>query len=344
VYEHHRLIELEHEDERWVATVMHMRTNERFHVRTRVVVLAAGGMGRVFGHTTNPASAVGDAVLLASQAGCRLRDLHRMQFHPTGLRVHDMHGAAAPLITEALRGAGALIVNERGERFLHEVDERGELATRDVVTRALLDHLERSPDAAVFLDCRHLDRAVLQTTFPSFMQACAAHGMDPLRDLIPIEPVAHYQCGGIVTSLNGETGVPGLYAIGECASTGMHGATRLASNSLLEAVVTGLRCAQHIVDQEHIEPFRREMDSLSERLAHVVTHEPRATELRQLIDRVEQLRSQHHLLRVHDRQWYDDRSVLHASSLILRSLLTQADGTEPGRSADTSVRMSSRVP
>lgn len=206
------------------------------------IVLAMGGSGQRYRYTSNPPGATGDALLIAGQLGLPVRDLEWMQFHPTAAITPDDR-TTMPLITEALRGAGAYIVDEYGDRFLFCDDPRGELAPRDVVTSAILAHLDRTHAEHVYLDCRHLDMDLLGQHFPTFLRTCAELGYDPRYDRIPIRPAAHYQCGGIEAAIDGTTALDGIYAIGECARTGMHGANRLASNSLLEAGVMAIECA-----------------------------------------------------------------------------------------------------
>jgi L-aspartate oxidase len=208
-------------------------------------VLAMGGSGQLYPHTSNPPTARGDALQFARELGLPLRDLEWMQFHPTAFATRVFEGTS-PLITEALRGAGALLRNEAGERFMLRYDMRAELATRDVVVAAMRREMECDATDRVWLDCRHLDRHELDANFPTFMETCRAVGIDPSADLVPVRPVAHYQCGGIEATPDGATILERISAIGECACTGMHGSNRLASNSLLEAGVMAMRCAKRL--------------------------------------------------------------------------------------------------
>jgi L-aspartate oxidase len=200
-----------------------------------VTILATGGAGRVYGRTTNPPVATGDGMAMAYRAGAAIRDLEFVQFHPTGLAVEAQD--TVQLITEALRGEGAFLRNAAGERFMPAYDERGELASRDVVVRGMVSEMRREHTDHVFLDATHLDPALLRERFPRVTRGLAAHGLDLATQLIPVAPVCHYFVGGVVTDVWGRTTVPGLYASGEVASTGVHGANRLASNSLLEGLV-----------------------------------------------------------------------------------------------------------
>ncbi len=204
--------------------------------RSRAVVLATGGIGRLFARTTNPAEATGDGLALAWRAGARLADVEFVQFHPTALATGD---DPMPLLTEALRGAGSRLVDETGRPLLE--GEGAELQARDVVARGIWAALASGRHA--FLDARRAVGEAFPERFPTVFEACRAHGLDPRRQPIPVAPAAHYHMGGVATDLEGQTNVPGLWAAGEVACTGVHGANRLASNSLLEALVFGARVA-----------------------------------------------------------------------------------------------------
>jgi L-aspartate oxidase len=203
-------------------------------------LIATGGAGQVYSETTNPTVATGDGIAMAFDAGARLADLEFVQFHPTVLHVP---GRARFLLSEALRGEGARLVNDAGEPFVVRYDAAGDLAPRDVVSRAIVSEMRRT-HAAIYLSMAHLDPSYVYRRFPTIAQACAAAGLDLARDRIPVSPAAHYVMGGIETDLEGRTSVPGLFAAGEAACTGVHGANRLASNSLLEGLVFGARAAQ----------------------------------------------------------------------------------------------------
>ena len=208
-------------------------------IHARAVVIATGGIGGLYARTTNPMTACGDGVAMALAAGARCTALEFMQFHPTAL---NSDAARLPLLTEALRGAGATLIDDRGERILSGVHPLAELAPRDVVARAVYSAIEHG--ARVFLDATQIRDRDVASSFPTAHRACREHGFDLAREPIPISPAAHYHMGGIATDLNGRTTLPGLWAIGEAACTGAHGANRLASNSLLEAVVFGRRCGR----------------------------------------------------------------------------------------------------
>jgi L-aspartate oxidase len=204
----------------------------------RAVVLACGGAGQVFSNTTNPAVATGDGHAMAYRAGAVMRDMEFMQFHPTAL-----HGSENPtlLLTEALRGEGAYLLDVHGERFMVGAHPRAELAPRDVVVRHMKVVMDRDDTDHVWLDARHLDSKFLRERFPTVYNGLKSRGFDLSTELIPIAPSSHYFIGGVITDLDGRTSIPGLFACGETASTGIHGANRLASNSLLEGLVFGER-------------------------------------------------------------------------------------------------------
>lgn len=208
----------------------------------QATVLATGGGGQVYAQTTNPAASTGDGVAMAWRAGGQLRDLEFVQFHPTSLA---QPGAPPFLISEAVRGEGAHLVDRHGYRFARDYHPDGELAPRDVVSRAIFYHLQRIGDAQVWLDMRPIDSERLQYRFPNILKVCRTWGCDPMTQPVPVSPAAHYWMGGITTNLHSQTTIPGLYAVGENASTGVHGANRLASNSLLECLVYGAEL-QHL--------------------------------------------------------------------------------------------------
>lgn len=212
-------------------------------VRAKAVVLATGGMGQVYESTTNPVVSTGDGVALALRAGAVVRDIEFVQFHPTVLWLGEDATGQQPLISEAVRGEGAFLVDENGERFMRDEHELADLAPRDVVAKAIM----RRP-GQVYLDGRHFGEEKWRTRFPTIHAVCLEHGIDPARDLIPVVPAAHYASGGVRTDLNGRTSIDGLYACGEVACTGVHGANRLASNSLLEGLVFAERIAKDIAE------------------------------------------------------------------------------------------------
>lgn len=233
------------------ALVLDEASGQVVPVRARAVLFATGGLGRVFRETTNPDVATGDGVAAAYRAGAEISDLEFVQFHPTALHVE---GAPRFLLSEALRGEGAYLVNSRGERFMSRYDPMAELAARDVVSRAIVSEIEKTGAEHVFLDLRHLGTEHIRARFPRIYTTCLQYGIDLGLQPAPVHPAAHYAMGGVRTGLDGRTTLQHLYAAGEAACTGVHGANRLASNSLLEGVVYGAR-AGRAMREERTELF-----------------------------------------------------------------------------------------
>ncbi|MDZ4828714.1 MAG: L-aspartate oxidase [Phycisphaerae bacterium] len=212
----------------------------------KATVLASGGAGQVYRETTNPKVATGDGLAMAWRAGAAIADLEFMQFHPTTLYIA---GASRALLSEAIRGEGGYLVDRRGNRFMVGQHELAELAPRDIVSRAIMDHLAESHDSNVFLDVRHLGGPAFIERFPGLAALLKTYDLDPVSDLIPVHPAAHYTIGGVWVDQHGRTSVPGLYAVGEVACNGLHGANRLASNSLLEGLVFGGRVGRAVAER-----------------------------------------------------------------------------------------------
>ena len=209
--------------------------------RARAVVLATGGLGALYAVTTNPLEARGEGLGMAARAGALISDPEFFQFHPTAIAAGR---DPAPLATEALRGEGAVLVNARGERFMTAIHNDAELAPRDIVARAI--HRQIASGEKIYLDCRAAIGADFPRHFPTVYAACKSAGVDPVREMIPVAPAAHYHMGGIASDAVGRSSLPGLWVVGECAATGLHGANRLASNSLLEGLVFGARVADNV--------------------------------------------------------------------------------------------------
>jgi L-aspartate oxidase len=213
----------------------------KFLIWAKQVILASGGCGMVYRETTNPSVATGDGMAAAYRAGAELRDMEFMQFHPTVLYVA---GSARYLVSEAVRGEGAHLRDVNGERFMPAADPRAELAPRDVVARAIFRTMERTQHPNVYLDLSHLNPEMVLTRFPGINRVCKSFGLDITKDRIPVRPGAHYMVGGVTVDMHGRTTVPGLWAAGEVTSSGLHGANRLASNSLIEGLVYGTLCGR----------------------------------------------------------------------------------------------------
>lgn len=216
-------------------------------LRARGIVLASGGAGHLFLHSTNPAVATGDGMAMAFAAGAQLADMEFVQFHPTALNIED---APRFLLSEALRGEGGTLRNQDGERFMPRYHERAELAPRDIVSRSIVAEMERTATRTVYLDMTAHNSRFLRHRFPKIYDTCRRYGIDLARDLVPVSPAAHYIMGGVRTDLDGRTTLAGLYAAGEVACTGVHGANRLASNSLLEGLVFGARAGKAAAEDD----------------------------------------------------------------------------------------------
>jgi L-aspartate oxidase len=223
----------------------------KFLIWAKQVILASGGCGIVYRETTNPPVATGDGMAAAYRAGAELRDMEFMQFHPTVLYVA---GSARYLVSEAVRGEGAYLRDVNGERFMPAADPRAELAPRDVVARAIFRTMEKTQHPNVYLDLSHLDPAMVLSRFPGINRVCKSFGLDITKDRVPVRPGAHYMLGGVTVDMQGRTTVPGLWAAGEVTSSGLHGANRLASNSLIEGLVYGTHCGRGAAEAARATP------------------------------------------------------------------------------------------
>lgn len=254
IYDFTQALDLVVDADRVCRGIEALHAGQQLRLRAeRGVVLANGGAGRLWLRTSNPAGATADGIALAARAGATLADLEFAQFHPTIL-VPPTATSNPLLISEAVRGEGAYLRNSQGERFMPRYHADAELAPRDIVARAILSEMLAEDAPSAFLDLRHLPAEAMRQRFPTIAAACRAQGLDLARDLIPVAPAAHYFMGGIAVDTWARTTVPGLYAVGEVACTGVHGANRLASNSLLEGLVFGRRAAHLLTDATHGEP------------------------------------------------------------------------------------------
>jgi L-aspartate oxidase len=313
-------------------------------VRSAAVLLATGGIGQVYRETTNPSVATGDGVAMAYRAGAEISDMEFVQFHPTALYLKK---APRFLLSEALRGEGAYLRNMQLERFMPKYHEHGELAPRDVVARAIVHEIEvvKSPEAAVYLDLTHMNSDHVRTRFPRIYDTCMKYNVDITGDLIPVRPAAHYAMGGVRTDLDGKTSLPGLFAAGEVAATGVHGANRLASNSLLEGVVFGARAgsamkaavgsgAPHKAHGNSLphgaaktEPADKALQPLLQEIRNLMWQEVGivrlGTHLRRTIHKLEGLRGS--LPEATGRQQREARNMLETGLLIARSALAREE-------------------
>ncbi len=220
--------------------VLNLNTNQIEKILSKITLLATGGNGQAYRTTTNPRIATGDGIAMVYRAKGRIENMEFIQFHPTAL--YEPGESPSFLITEAVRGDGGILRNKNGEAFMEKYDERKDLAPRDIVARAIDNEMKKAGTEHVYLDCRHISKESFIHHFPNIYEKCLSIGIDVTKHMIPVSPAAHYSCGGIKTDEWGRTSIKNLYACGECASTGLHGANRLASNSLLEAMVFGHRC------------------------------------------------------------------------------------------------------
>ncbi|MCV4235894.1 L-aspartate oxidase [Virgibacillus sp. LDC1] len=243
VWDDHFVIDLITEQGECHGALVQMPDGKRVFVRGRATVMCAGGAGQLYRYTTNPEVATADGVAMAYRAGAEIRDMEFIQFHPTAL---SYPGAPRFLISEAVRGEGAVLRNIRGERFMPKYHDLLELAPRDIVARAIVSEMEATGSTFVYLDITHESPEMVKHRFPTIYETCMQYGLDLSSDWIPVSPAAHYMMGGIKTSLHGESSVKRLFACGEVSSTGVHGANRLASNSLSEAIVYGSRIVERI--------------------------------------------------------------------------------------------------
>lgn len=308
---------------------------------SKVVVLATGGIGQIYPFTTNPSVACGDGLAIAYNAGAELCDMEFVQFHPTVLK-HP--SAPSLLITESIRGEGGILRNIYGERFVPKYHEMGELAPRDVVSRIITEEMEKTNSDYVYLDITHLSKEFILSHFPMIYSECLKYGIDITKDYIPVAPGAHYMMGGIKTNLKGETCIKGLYACGECAGTGIHGANRMASNSLLEGLVFGKIIAQEVSNyvlnngdvstldieakekkiykEESLREFRVKMQNLMWKYCGIRREEKG---LRILLEELEKIQREMEHIPVNNFQDIETKNMLILSKLIAESALERRE-------------------
>jgi len=288
----------------------------------RAVILASGGAGQLFLHSTNPHVATGDGMAMSYNAGADLADMEFVQFHPTAL---NMEGAPRFLISEAVRGEGGVLRNVQGKRFMKRYDEAAELAPRDIVTRSIVAEMQRTASRAVYLDITHLEAKYIMERFPKIYATCNSFGLDITKQMIPVSPASHYIMGGARTDLYGRTTVRGLYAAGEVACTGVHGANRLASNSLLEGLVFGARAgeaaAKDFENESVPKPLAREKKSAQTNNDGKISTAVAKRVRRQMWDRVGILRSKESITRALSEFEQISKALLNPAS---RNFLTVA--------------------
>lgn len=325
------------------AQVLDVRNRLSKIIAARATVLCTGGIGQVYSNTTNPPVATGDGVSMAYRAGARIRDMEFVQFHPTAF--HSNGDTPSFLISEALRGFGAHLVTGNEERFLLRYDPRGELASRDIVSQAIHHEMKENGAACVFVDCRHLDGDDLKDKFPFIYNACFTHGYDITRELVPVSPAAHYSCGGIEVDIRGRTSIANLYACGECSCTGLHGANRLASNSLLEALVYAHEIFLELESNVKTVPVpkclnasptsaagRREshLHELRWKLRHAMTMDAGIVRTNSGLARLREMIAELSLEAERDREinnvrWWELRNMLQVAALIVEHSLTRRE-------------------
>jgi L-aspartate oxidase len=336
LFSHHIAIDLITQNKQCSgAYIFDTKTSDTHTFTAKTVVLATGGASRVYLYSTNPAVSSGDGIAMAWRAGAIIANLEFNQFHPTCL--YHPH-AGSLLLTEAIRGEGGILRLKTGERFLEKFDVRAELASRDIVARAIDHEMKRLGHEHVYLDISHKDPDFIKSHFPNLYQRCLQFGFDMTREALPVVPAAHYTCGGVHTDLNGQTQIAGLYAIGEVAHTGLHGANRMASNSLLECLVFAKNAASHIAQTlQAIKPITDIpiWDESQVRSAHenVMIHH-NWDELRRVMwNYVGIVRSNQRLKQAQDRiailkqevADYYARYYIHPDLIELRNLVTVAD-------------------
>ena len=310
------------------AEVLALKEGKHMIFQAKATILATGGVGQIYAQTSNPYIATGDGVAMAYRAGAKLEDMEFVQFHPTTLQ---REGESNFLISETVRGEGGILRNASGEAFMARYDSARELAPRDVVSRAVFEELKKGK---VYLDLRHKDRAFILRRFPTIYKECLHHGIDITKDLIPVVPAEHFLCGGVKVDFNGESSIAGLFAFGECSCTGVHGANRLASNSLLASVVFSTLGVSRVRSY-----LKGELQSFSSRGTSVEVEDiidPRKDELRKelqnlmweyvgVVRRVEGLTHVLSKLRgLEETVEKINKNVLHSSFIELRNMITVA--------------------
>lgn len=307
VWEDHFVIDLITQEGQCLGALIEQPEGERVFVKAGATILCSGGSGQLYRYTTNPEIATSDGVAIAYRAGAFIRDMEFIQFHPTAL---CYPGAPRFLISEAVRGEGAVLRNTKGERFMHKYDTRLELAPRDIVARAIVKEMEDSHANMVYLDITHESPELIRHRFPTIYATCIQYGLDMTTDWIPVAPAAHYMMGGVKTDIEGQTNLSRLFACGEVSSTGVHGANRLASNSLSEAIVFGKRIATAIGKLSPLSENKLHISNQNDRKAGVGFASERRLRLQRIMVRLAGLkRSEAGLLQartklIKEQEWF----------------------------------------
>ena len=267
-YFHTHLVDILTDDDGVWGAICYIPSQDKYMLYlSRNIILATGGIGQIYNYTTNPVGAVGDGIACALRAGAKVTNMEMIQFHPTTLIPHG----SAPrmfLISEAVRGEGGILRNSFGDAFMKDKHELRDLAPRDIVTREILAELKRNGETHAFLDVSSMDKEFFSQRFPTIYAECTKRGINLTQDYIPVRPAQHYLMGGVETNLDGMTSINGLYACGEVANTGIHGANRLASNSMLECLVFGRRSAYHINNNFRSVPTEYDLESIKHKISH----------------------------------------------------------------------------
>ncbi|MCD8416971.1 L-aspartate oxidase [Tenacibaculum finnmarkense genomovar finnmarkense] len=273
------------------AYVLNQKTSEIFTIKADNTLLASGGVGSVYGHTTNPVIATGDGIAMAYRAKATILDMEFVQFHPTVLYQKEQNSSF--LISEAVRGFGAYLRDKKGNRFMPTYDKRAELASRNIVSQCIYKELQKSGDTQVYLDCTHLDIESFKNHFPTIYQKCKSLHIDIAKDWIPVVPASHYMCGGIVVDKNGKTAIKNLFSCGEASRTGLHGANRLASNSLLEALVYADNIykflAKNSLEDDKLNQINQESDRIPQWKAKKIVFSDNEDLIKQYVEELQQL-------------------------------------------------------
>ncbi|MDO4727767.1 MAG: L-aspartate oxidase [Bacteroidota bacterium] len=339
IYQYHLALDIIKEQDKCVGVeVYDIKNQKKIRFFSKYMVLATGGIGQVYGHTTNPSIATADGIAMAARAKVQVKDMEFIQFHPTAL--YNQNLTTTFLISEAVRGYGAYLRNVKGERFMARYDQREELAPRDVVSQSIYNEMNLTQTPYVYVDCTHLDTNEFKEKFPMIYNQCISVGIDIAKDYIPVAPCQHYICGGIVVDLDGKTSLDNLFACGECSRTGLHGANRLASNSLLEALVYSGQIFNYIVNHpierkavqaemleqdnqnnialDTIDQIRKEVQSLMTSKAGIIRND---SDLKKVQTLLEHYKSNLNRFYLQHEAYFELKNILEVALLIIEASL-----------------------